>query len=255
MRRPALLFAMVTFSLGGFAIGVGCGSSRAPARRSPAMVRLTAYARAVNLHEGDVPGAHAASPEGEIQASKLTVRIGRCGGHLPSLQPGSVSSPRLEIPLRFEARSPSPAVVWSAIALAPSAAAARRDLLPDRKPGMRACVADAWDASTEASGPLVRKRVSTSALSVALAGTQAPFGMRIVNQTRFLEANPRPPEPGLGGRLSRIGGNRGFDLDVLGFASGRAEVALTVLHAPGSLPAGERQLLALLYRRMKAHKL
>jgi hypothetical protein len=231
----------------------GCGGGKANSTASVTKAHAAAYARAINLRNGDVPGMSAASGEGETTTSDLAARLARCGGGLPVWETGSLRSARFQTDLaspRFEA-------VWSAIRVAPTAAVAQRRLAANQTPRVRTCIAHALGAVLVQRGPLIRESTSVSSLPTELSGVDGSFGLRLTHRLRYLEANPRPPEHTLQERLSQIRGEGGRKAwDVVGFSSGRVEIALMDFHSPRTTPLRrERRLLSLLYRRAKAHKL
>jgi hypothetical protein len=225
----------------------GCGTTH----RSVSPAQLAAYARAVNLREGDVPGMSTRSEELETTAGTFAVALARCGNGLPGWDARSVRSLGFvaDPSLRLE-------VVYSAVRAAPSPAVALRDVAANRTPVVRRCIASAFAATPQERGPLVRESIAVSPLPSTVPSAADSFGLMVTNRVTHLEANPRPPEHTPAEEANRIRTQHNIAWDIFGFASGRAEVALTVLYEPGHPPLqNERRLLSLLYSRAKAHRL
>src|SRR6266566_841700 len=196
----------------------GCGTTH----RSVSPAQLAAYARAVNLREGDVPGMSAVSTEREQTAGPLAVALAHCGGGLPGWDAGSMRSAVFATHSQIEPSVPVEAL-YSAVRVARSPAIAARDLAANRSPHVRTCIASAVAAVREARGPLVRESASASPLPNVLPGATGIFGLTVTRRVRFLEANPRPPEHNPGAEAERFRTQtNGVASDVLGFASGRA---------------------------------
>jgi hypothetical protein len=110
-----------------------------------------------------------------------------------------------------------------------------------------------------ARGPLVRQSTSVSVLPVELPYAQASFALRMTRRLTLLEANPAAPRTQMEREIQAIEGGpqkSSIVYDVLGFASGRVEIALIDLHEPGVTPLRtERRLLSLLYSRARVHRL
>jgi hypothetical protein len=235
-------------------LSAGCGGSERVTK-----AQTIAYARRVNLREGDVPGMTAVYFEYETTAGTLALKLARCGSDLPGWDAGSIRSVSLEHALfQLERATPLPPLeaFYSAIKVAPTATAAVRNLTVNRSPRVQACIATAWASVSPSTGPLTRRSSSVSVLRNRLLNASGSIGLTLTERLAFLEANPRPPEHTLPGKRREQNRRRAIAIDILGFASGRAEVTLTVLHEAGRPPRKtERRLLALLYGRAKAHEL
>jgi hypothetical protein len=224
----------------------GCGGSKPSVTKA----QTVAYIDAVNLREGDVPSLSTRSDERE-PGGTYAAALARCGGTLPGWEAGSVRSVAFaaERGVRLE-------VLFSAVKIESSPAAAKRDLAAERTPAVRSCTAKAFAATAQERGPLVRESTSASPLQSTVPSATDSFGLMVTNRVTHLEANPRPPEHNPAEEGIRLRTDQNIAWDILGFASGRAEVALTVLYEPGHPPVqNERALLSLLYGRAKAHKL
>ncbi len=236
------------------ALVAGCGNSNPASTSAHAGItkaQVVAYADAVNLRAADVPEMTSVSPTGETKASQSNTTLTRCRGGLPGWEAGSVFSAKfhIESPSRTEA-------VWSAIRVVPSPTVAVQDLSADRNPRVGACIARSFGAILTQSGPLVRESMSVSLLPSELPGVASGFGLRLTRRVIYREANPRPPEHNLAEKLAQLKGGVHPYWDMVGFASGRVEIALADLHEPGVAPMRfERRLLLLLHSRSEAHKL
>jgi hypothetical protein len=111
-------------------------------------------------------------------------------------------------------------------------------------------------ARGQAAGPLVHTSTSASQLASPLPGVASSFGLTVTHTVHFAQANPRPAEHNITEFLLRARSQHSETTDILGFASGRVEVALTLVYESGHRPVQtEHRLLSLLYSRAKAHKL
>jgi hypothetical protein len=134
--RPVPRLVLVTLSLvAACVLSAGCGGGN---RVSGA--QAVAYARAVNLREGDVPGTRAVSSEGETTGGgAFAPKLARCGIDLPGWDAGSIRSVHLEPPFEVERAAPLPRfeAFYSAIKIAPTETAAARNLAASRGPRVR----------------------------------------------------------------------------------------------------------------------
>jgi hypothetical protein len=235
------------------ALVVGCGGGKTVSSDATShqvsTAQAVAYAHAVNLRAADVPGSIVRGEEDATPRNDLAAGFARCGGGLPGWEASSIRSAIFvtEPAGHFES-------LWSAIHVAPSSTVAVRDLTADEKPSVRACLARAFGALFASSrGPLVRQSTSVSALPSALRGVKGSFALRMTHRVSLLRANPTPPEHNLTEKIREAEGGpraRVIALDVLGFASGQVEIALTDRHEPGVSPLRtEQRLLSGLYSR------
>jgi hypothetical protein len=262
--RGMIRSMMIRIAVEGMVVAVtsvlvgGCGGNKSTSA-TISRARAVRYANAVNLRAGDFPRSTTYGKRELTAATPLGIAVARCGGGLPGLEQGSLHSEEL---------ATSHETVVSAIRVAPSAKVAAQRLAANRTARFRACIARAYTGVQTSRGSLVHERVSASALPVELPGAQRSFGLRVTEYISYAEASPRPDvcssrrrsaPPSLRcqeERLLHIRGGRGFSSDVLGFASGRVEIALTDLHYSSvAADESERRLLSLLYRRVKAHEL
>jgi hypothetical protein len=223
----------------------GSAAARIAAPSAAARAHAAAYAHAVNLRAGDVPGMISRVREHRAAAPPLGAAVARCAGGVsrpdqiigirsprfrnrtPALRPGqSAASTRL-----------STEALTSEVYVMRSEALARQDVAAAASARARACIVSIRKRA-EAGG--FEHHVQVSALHVPLAGAGA-YGVRISG----VEA----------GEHGSSGGTRIY-ADTYGFALGRAEV---VLRASGVghpvKPSTVDRLLAVLYSRAKAHQL
>jgi hypothetical protein len=188
--------------------------------------------------------------EGEDPPSYVTAEAPRCGGGGALAEPGAIHSPSFTYPFSLSTHgnlAPAEAV-YSSVHIALSAARADQDIASDRTVGVRDCIGRVLRAARGNRGPLVRATVIVTIRPDPLP-RHASFALTVMFHTVYLSAKP-------GGHRSRLDSARSnFNLieDILGFASGPAEITLTDLHESGRLPsAKERRLLSLLYTRAEA---
>jgi hypothetical protein len=217
----------------------GCGgashsdsSTGASGPTSKASPEAIAVARAINLHQADLPTMkpNLFIPEAANKARPIAAKITRCGGAvLLVTEEGGISSQLFLRPVRGQAQ---PEVIRSAVRLLPSAARASENAAASNSPRVLACFNNVLLHDT-GGGP-----ISLSALANPLPGVAGSFGLRMITD------HPK----GLLGPAFRD------YKDILGFASGRAVVAATFTRANQPFPtATKRRVLALLLRRANAH--
>lgn len=235
---PRIIAIMLVLAgAGGLATGCG-GANSAPktgasgASSAVTKAHASAYAHAVNLRAADVPGLAFVSAETETAKGGFATELTRCGGALPGTQAGSIHSARFT-----RGSGPGLETVKSGVQVVASAAVAARNVAANQSAGVRACFARA----VRSLGPAPDLHVAISSLPTRLAGVEASFGLRI-------------------GVVSTPPRERPFRVyqDILGFASGPAEIALTTTRTrvSGTTPsASERRLLSLLYRRASTYPL
>ncbi len=249
--RSALSVLLVGVLLGGCS---GAGQQRQSTPISHA--RLAAYAHAVNLRGGDVPGATAHSPEGfDLPGEHVTVAFDCSGGGVVGTRetvhsPEFISSALFEPP-RSRSRVSFQAVA-SSVQLERGPAVATGDVAADRKRSVERCLGDYFNAAQGARGPLVDNRATIEPLSLTLP--VASFAFSATTREHYKSAQPQPRQPNsLRSRLEQARSG-GITIDHFGFASGRCVITLFVAHKPGERRRGEeRRLLRLLYDRARAH--
>jgi hypothetical protein len=214
-----VLRGLLLLIIGACAFVVGCGDSSRD--------RATAYARAVNLHRGDVPGMAIEGHEGEAKVDPHVVRLvvaeDRCLGspaptraiaeiHSVGLRRGS--GERLE-------------TVNSMVTVMPTGALASQNIAGYAPGRERACAEKLFD--------LRAAELNLRELRVPLPQATEAVGERSLEP----DAKKRP--------LYR---------DHLGFRVGQADIFLKAVRyrQPPSTSIEER-LLSLLYNRAKAHEL
>lgn len=220
-------------------VNYGCGSASSPVSGSssatdaaPTKAQATAYARAVNLQPADLPGTSiVVDPEVEAPAETQVEREERrCAG--VKARPGAA------VANIYSAKVASGGTQFaSAVEVLRSPIVATHNVAAERSQRGRACFQHFFPLALAANGP----RVGTAKLN------PLPFPLPRV---RGYGQEVVVIEQGVPTSVGHL------HLDSFGFASGPAEVNLTVtfLHQPPS-KATETQLLSLLYGRAKAHKL
>lgn len=222
-------------------IASGCGSGDLTTRGHGAEEPLPAVAHAINLTPADIPKAKVLGDEwpGEPTGCHDAAEPRETQFHSPAFDLGY----ELDLALHPPPRQ----LVISAVARAGSEAAAKRATLYYKTPAGRRCVVREEEDDATASGPLVSRR--TSVAPSPLKPPQPGFALRTLHTQTFRSAERHAP------RLGEIGDRGGtIATDFIGFAVGRLRVTLIDRHRPGRAPlAFERQLVALLYARAKAH--
>ncbi len=202
-----------------------------------AKARALAFAQAVNLRAGDVPGFRASGKERKLTTPaerQSGVQLQRCiGGGAAGRALGEQSSPSFRRGATIAQQS-----VSSSVTVARSATIAAKELSEIQSAHARSCfvryLQQLFKGGT-AGG------TSIGAVSVAHGTPPAPngggsFGLRI--STTILVRSVRIP----------------FYMDILGFVSGSAEISLQTSGIPVPFPgAAEQQLYTLLLARAKAH--
>jgi hypothetical protein len=198
-----------------------------------------AFARAVNLRAGDVPGFRTSSPKHERETAadkRLERELKRCMG-VSSSNHGvaeEIDSPSFE-----RNASVAELSVSSSVSVASSAAAAADELVEFRSVRARACLIRWLRALVEGSylhGATVGQ-ISVAQGTPPAPGTQGGFGWRFTATIAV--------------RSIRIP----FYLDILGFIYGPTEVALFSSGVPVPFPAAAQQrLFLLLLARAKARR-
>jgi len=231
----------------------GTGATgRAPARSADAHA-TAAYARAVNIQAADVPALTTGGREAPAYRSERIVVPFRCRGGIATRDTTIHSAwfvkyapPRLGVRL---ARMK----VLSEVYVAASAGSAAYDAAADRERRVQECVGRYPLTAGGARGPLVRPRVSISALAL----TPPPGGFAFSATERGLYERAQPSGEPSARERARTRFHlrpRPFKTDYLGFAYGRTEVTLLVFRTTETAPlALERRLLALLFARARAN--
>jgi len=222
----------------------GCGQKTAKSASEHLPKPITAYAKAVNLREGDAPGLTAVSPEHEISPLARASPLARCAGVNPI--PGAIASARLEGPRDPDASDSvelrHTVEVASDVAFRGSEAVAKKRVAADDSLRLGRCFADALGL-VNMTQPLKTTTVSVEAIPEALRRVGAS-GFRIRIEDALRSANPSVRQET---HLSYF--------DVLDFAAGPTVIELTDFHiSPPSIPRLEKHLLALLKARAAANK-
>jgi hypothetical protein len=215
------------------------GSTGGSTSAKTAKVQALAFARAVNLRPGDVPGYQAAPREAEgasttekHASSELQKCLGASGEQRPVVE---VSSRRFE-----RKASIAQVSVSSSVTVERSATIAGKELEAIHNPHTRSCFTSYFKALFSGStykgatiGPVKLESGTPPA-----AGTSGSFGWRL-RTSLTVRSIPIP-----------------IELDILGFVEGRSEVALTTFGLAVPFPAPtEQQLFLLLLSRAKAQHL
>jgi len=209
-------------------------------RPVPSRAQALAFAHAVNLSVGDIPEVSVekkhvptatASERRESQACQR-----RAGWRNPHTI-AEASSPKLRRGQELEIER-----ITSSVSVLSSEQAVARQFALLSSPPLRACLARVLARNLD--DKRIREarwgHVSISRLPVDAPGTSATVGMRVLADLELPFSEVSVP----------------FYEDVLGFAIGRAEVALVAASATQPVPATtEQELLALLLARARAHPL
>jgi hypothetical protein len=216
------------------------GSAGDAAAATPSRAQALAFAHAVNLSVGDIPEAsveqkHAAtataSERHEGQACKRRV------GWRNAQTVAEVSSPKLRRGQELEIER-----ITSSVSVLSSERAVAHQFALLASPALRECAARVWTRNLDDRSIRDARwgHVSVSRLPVQAAGASTTFGIRIVANLDLTFSEVSVP----------------IYVDVLGFAIGRAEVALTAMSATQPVPATtERELLSLLLARSHSHSM
>jgi len=235
-RRPGRLgrTLLVTVSLA--ALG-GVGESLAAASSPPTRAQAAAYARAINLREGDIPGFKTGSVVKQTAADKrMSASIARCAGAV---------DPRRSI---VDSGSPdftrSNGIVHqdisSNVQVLPSAGLVAKDIRAVKSARGRRCLERAFGQGFAAKKiPGVRfGKVSGSSKSVQANGASGSFALRFTI-TATIQGQKIP-----------------YFFDFFGFSLGQTEVSLAALgFATPVSSTDELGLFSVLLRRAEAAKL
>jgi hypothetical protein len=208
---------------------------------SPTKAQATAFADAVNLTAGDLPG-YTVSPTAEsaLQAASESAELYRCAGVADWRPPvAEVSSktfmgsgPEGEELIEGEEQ------IRSSVAMMPTAALAARDLAAIRSKGGEACLEKALSkGASEGSGG------QTPYVSVSRA--EDPLKASDVDGSFEYEMSTSVSQ--------ESGATLVHWIDILGFVKGPAEVTLTAGGSSGYVaPETEQHLLSVLFKRAQA---
>jgi hypothetical protein len=236
----------------------GCGGTHSTTAHSAnsggaaiTRARVALYAHEVNLRPSDLPDAPPSGTEGEDTSSEATAAATPCGGIGILAEPGTIHSARFVRGYGTDPDNPPPfESLYSTVRIVGSAAVSARDVAADRTTDVRDCIRRVLLAARGDRGPLVRQSDIVSVRPEPLPAGHNSFGLAVTFHTVYLQAKP-------GGRRSHLDtGPSNIELvqDILGFASGPAEITFTDLHEVGhEAAAKEQRLLSLLYTRAEAH--
>jgi hypothetical protein len=199
-----------------------------------------AFARAVNLTVADIPEASVEKKRTSASNAEEKREYDACetsGDVGDSHKVAEASSPKLRRGQELEIER-----ITSSVTILSDEHALARQFALLASPTLRKCGARALARNLD-DRRLRNARwghVTVSKLPVSAPGTSATAGLRIVADLDLPLSEVTIP----------------FYVDVLGFSIGRAEVALTATSATQPVPAAtERELLALLLERARAHPL
>lgn len=239
-RLFAQLAGLLTVTvLGGLLAGCGSGDKASSTTRSATRAQAVAYAHAINLHAGDVPGmtSTGVSEHEGTKESRASSELARCAGGVGSThQIVDIESGTFVRGEGLEKQQ-----VQSGVSVLSRAALAAQELAAIRSSRGRECITRlAQQQLAKSAGSVRFSGVRTSPLPAGLVGRGDTFGLR-VSLTLTVSGNP-----------TRIP----LYLDFLGFISGPAEVDLNTYGISKPVPAvTERRLLSLLMNRAKSHSL
>jgi hypothetical protein len=218
-------------------------NSKPPAGRSAPekgeKQQALAFARAVNLRPGDLPGYQAAPRESEGSSAaekRASHELQQCLGASAEQHPVVELSS-----LRFERKASIAQVsVSSSVTVERSTAIAGKELEAIHSPHTRSCFTTYFKglfSSPTYKGATIGP-VKLESGTPPAAGTSGSFGWRL-RTSLTVRSVPIP-----------------IELDILGFVEGRSEVALTSFGLAVPFPAAtEQQLFLLLLSRARAHHL
>jgi hypothetical protein len=193
----------------------------------------------VNLSASDIPGASVEAKRAHTSDARERREYRVCEGFFP--KPGDklaeASSPKLRRGQELEIEQ-----IRSSVTVLSDERAVARQFALLATPGLRKCAARALTRNLDDRpiGEARWGRVTVSRLPVHAPGTSATIGIRVLATLNLPFSEVSVP----------------IYFDVLGFATGPAEVALTATSATQPVPATtEQELLALLLARARAHPL
>jgi len=220
------------------AVPVALGSPTVATSPPPSRAQALAYAHAVNLNASDIPGASVDAKRAHGATANERREYRACERFIaPSHKLAESSSPKLKRGQELEMEQ-----ITSSVEVLSSERAVARQFVLLAMPSLRKCAARALTRNLD-DKPLREAHwghVKVSQLPVKAPGTSATIGIRILATLNLPFSEVSVP----------------IYVDVLGFALGRAEVALTATSATQPVPgATEQELLALLLARARAHRL
>jgi hypothetical protein len=212
----------------------------AVAARPPSHTQALAFARAVNLSAADVPEAsvearHRPTETVSEHREERACETRAGWGHPRTL--AEASSPKLERGRELEIER-----MTSTVSVLRDERAVARQFALLASPALRKCAARVLTRNLDDKSIRDARwgRVTVSKLPIDAPGATATVGIRIVVALEIPFNEVSIP----------------IYVDVLGFAIGRAEVALSAMSATQPVPAAtERELVSLLLARARAHPL
>lgn len=263
LRRPCLALAWIAAvclalsACGGGGDGAGgtasSSSTLAPAAASadgstklstadplPSRAQALAFAHAVNLSAGDIPEATVEARRNRTVDARERREYQACErfvGWRTTHTVAEASSPKLKRGQELEIER-----ITSSVTVLGDEQAVARQFATLASTALRKCAARVLTRNLD-DKPISNARwgrVTVSRLPVSAPGATATVGIRIVAMLNLPFSEVSVP----------------IYVDVLGFAMGRAEVALTAMSATQPVPANtEQELLGLLLSRARAHPL
>jgi hypothetical protein len=246
LRRPAITCCALV-AAGSLPAGCGGSGGASAARATPQTVapvttaQAAAYANAVNLTAGDVPGMTTEEPGGEAPApTRSALALARCfDGVSPVRRVAKFHSPTFS-----SGRAAQAQLVESSVEVWPTPGLAARDTAAYFSSRGRACVLRFSDASSrrlnrQRAGGLQHGRPILATVPNPLPGVSESYLRTIA-------------EPLLRGKRIRLY----IYHDIFSFVTGPAEVELEATGFSRPVPsATEERLLSLLLSHAKANKL
>lgn len=239
-RDPANAHTSATDALSHHASATGSSGGASAAGRPPSRTQALEFARAVNLTVGDIPEATVERKRkgGSDAVEKREYRAcEKLAGSGKTQTVAEASSLRLRRGQELETEQ-----ITSAVTVLSNEGAVEREFALLGSPALRKCAARALTHNIDDKSIRNARwgRVTVSKLPVHAPGTDATFGIRIVAKLNLPFSEVSVP----------------IYFDVLGFAIGRAEVALTATSITQPVPSStEQELFALLLSRARARPL
>lgn len=233
LTRPSRFRTTVLVTVGVVALG-GAGESLAAAGGPPTKAAATAFADAVNLRTGDIPGFTTGSVSKQTAADKRTsTAISRCAGGVDASRAVvDVSSPDFK-----RASGIVQQEITSDTEVLPSAALVAKDLRAVKSARGRGCLERAFQkgfATMKIAGVKFGK-VSVATKSIQATGASGSFALRFTIKATI------------------HGVKIPYYSDFVGFSLGQAEVSLTALGFGVPVPStDELGLFSVLLRRAEA---
>jgi hypothetical protein len=162
--------------------------------------------------------------EGEDTPTEVAAAEPRCGSSGVLAEPGPIHSTSFVQGLAVtQDNQLPPESLYSTVRIVSSAALAARDVAADQTARVRDCIGRMLRGANGQQGALVRWTDTVSLRPEPLPAGHDSFALAVTFHTVYLRAKPGGRRPSLGAGPS----NRELVQDMLGFASGRAEVTLT----------------------------